>query len=179
MLVSELQELFVTWCKDNCGIVDAKIIWDYQNLPKLPRPYLSLAITSITQFGFNEIREPDDNGIGQIVAQDLMVLRINAYGADDKQGFDAFDILERLKLSTYKESTATTFDEKVAFLSVLSMSNISQIINTGFECRASMDTQWMLATSIEDDVGLIEHVIANGKITNYNGDIIKQVTTEV
>jgi len=179
MLFSDLQKIWTEWCDTFSGFGVGKTIWEFQNMPRLPRPYISLMINGITQFGFNEIRGPDDNGIAEIVAQSRLVLRINAYGENKKEGFDAFDALETLKLSVDAVAAQKIFDDNISFYAVLSDNNLAQQINTGFEGRASMDTSWALATSITDDVGLIEHVIANGNITNYNDEIIKQVTVEV
>lgn len=179
MLFSDLQKMWVEWCDTFSGFGPSKTIWEFQNMSRLPRPYISLMISSITQFGFNEIRRPDNNGIAEIVAQSRLVLRISAYGENKKDGFDAFDALETLKLSVDAVEAQKIFDDNVSFFAVLSNNNLSQLINTGFEGRASMDTSWAIATSITDDVGLIENVIANGNITNYNDEIIKQVTVEV
>ena len=175
----DLLALYKKWCDDFSGIAGDKTIWEYQNMPRPARPYLSLMINSITQYGFNEVRPPDNLGISKIVAQSRLILRVNAYAKNDEAGLDALAALERLKLSVSSYEFQKLFDEKVSFMAVISNSNLSQIINTGFEGRASMDTNWLLATTIDDDVGIIEHVIANGAIVDYNNDTIKNVTIEV
>jgi len=175
----DLLELYKEWCDTYSGFIGDKTIWDYGNAPRPARPYISLQVNSITQFGFNEVRPPDNLGISKIVAQSRLVLRVNAFGTDDLVGFDALDALENLKLSVSTFEFAKLFDGKVSFFAVLSESNLSQIINTGFEGRASMDTSWLMATEIEDDVGLIEHIIAKGTIIDYNNNPTHDIDMEV
>lgn len=173
----ELLELYKKWAETYSGFPLA--IWDYNNAPRPARPYISLAINSLIQHGFNEVLPPNISGISSIKAQSTLILRVNAYGSNELVGIDAIDALENLKLSISKFEVRGLFDDSVSFFSVLNMTNLSQIINTGFEGRASMDTGWLVATTINDDVGLIEHVIANGRTVDYNGTITHEFTVEV
>jgi hypothetical protein len=178
MLFTDLLELYKEWCDTYSGFSGNKTIWDYNNPPRPARPYISLQINSITQFGFNEVRGPDNGGIAKIIAQSRLVLRVNAFGSNDLVGFDAIEALENLKLSVSTFEFAKLFNETVAFMAVLSESNLTQILNTGFEGRASMDTSWLMATEMDDDVGLIEHVIAQGTVIDYNNDITHTINIE-
>lgn len=173
----DLMELYKEWCDNFSGFTGNKTIFNYSNGPRPRRPYISLEITSITQFGMNEVRQPNDSGISKIVAQSNLILRVNAFGKQ-KAAMDALNALENLKLSVSTFEYQQLFREAVSFLAVLSESNISQIRNASFEGRASMDTSWLMATEMDDDVGLIEHVIAQGTVIDYNNDITHTINIE-
>lgn len=157
-----------------------KVIWEFANSPRPKRPFVSLRFPTIARFGDLDYTPIDDNGIRTILANGYWTLTINAFGVNDASLIDAIDMLENLKLSLRKQSVIDyLYKNYISITNVMNTTNITQIESSGFEQRATLDVIFYIVTAIDDDVGIIENVNAEGEMLNYDGSVAKEITINV
>ena len=169
MNVTEVQKTLFDWVAAESGIA---VEWERANSPRLIRPYIGLLILALVPIGTAYISPPDDDGIATIVGQSVMSLSINTYMGMKAADINAINILELLRLSLWKESVKTLFRDKgIGYLASTNNQNIEQIVGTEFEERGVLDINFLICSSITDDVGLIERAEGVGEYYDYTGQL--------
>ena len=169
MNVTEVQKALYDWVIAETGI---QVIWERANAPRPPNPYIGLLALSLVPFGTAYISRPDDLGIATITGQSIMSLSINSYIDQEASKINAVNILEELRLSLWKESTSAIFRNKgIGYLTSTNNQNLDQVLGTEFEQRAVLDVNFLIASSITDDVGIIERVEGVGEFYDNTGQL--------
>ncbi len=169
MNTSEIQKVLFDWVTAESGVA---VIWERANSPRQIRPYIGLLVLALVPTGTAYISPPNDSGIATIVGQSVMSLSINSYMGMDASKLNGINILELLRLSLWKESVKTLFRDKgMGYLASSNNQNIEQILGTEFEERGVLDINFLICSSITDDVGLIERVEGVGEYYDYTGQL--------
>lgn len=170
MNTSEIQKLLYDWVSAETGLT---VIWERANSPRPERPYIGLLVLALVPVGTACVSPPDNTGIATIIGQSVMSLSINSYLGMKASELNAINILEELRLSLWKESVKELFKNKgIGYLTVTNNQNIEKIIGTEFEERGVLDINFLICSSISDDVGIIERAEGIGEYYDNTGQLI-------
>jgi hypothetical protein len=179
MNVTDVQKALYDWVVAETGI---PVIWERANAPRPPNPYIGLLVLALVPFGLAHTGRPNGSGIATIVGQSVLSLSINSYIDRQASSLVAVNDLEELRLSLWKESTSDIFRNKgIGYLASTNSQNLDQVLGTEFEQRAVLDVNFLIASSITDDVGIIERVEGVGEYYDSTGQLKHSVdfTAEV
>ena len=169
MNVSTVQKAIFDWVSAETNI---DVIWERANSPRPARPYIGLLVLALVPVGTAYVSPPNNAGIATIIGQSVMSLSINTFISMKASELNAINILENLRLSLWKESTKTILRDKgIGYLLSSNNQNIEQIIGTEFEERGVLDINFLICSSITDDVGIIERVEGVGEYYGYTGQL--------
>jgi hypothetical protein len=147
-------------------------IWEYPNAPRPVRPYCSIRIGSVVRIGEPYHGTIDASGIAQVLSQREVVLSIVVY--EDRDNTDprsalltATDLRDSLDLYGTLDTLKTN---GWAYRGVELLQDTPELLDTGFEPRATFDVRFGVTIEQSDDMGWIETVI-------FTGDIENQTTT--
>jgi hypothetical protein len=163
MTLIDIQNTIQSWVAQQTGLTT---IWGKQNAPRAAMPYCLLYILSINRVGLDELLPPDQNGIYEIKGQNYLNLNVSIFYKKDNATIDAISKLDDLRLSVNKQSVNDYFNaNNLSFIRPLTnIVDLSEVIATGFEQRAMIDLQFLVATYITDTVELIETVLGKGTV---------------
>lgn len=169
MNTSEIQKVLFDWVAAESGVA---VIWERANSSRPIRPYIGLLVLALVPIGTAYVSAPNELGIATIVGQSVMSLSINSFMGMDASKLDGINILELLRLSLWKESVKTLFRDKgIGYLVSSNNQNVEQVLSTEFEERGVLDMNFLICSSITDDVGLIERVEGIGEYYDYTGQL--------
>lgn len=170
MTLTDIQNSIQSWVATQTGLTT---IWSRQNAPRPAMPYCSLYILSFNRTGFDEILPPDALGLYKIKGQNYLNLNVSVFYKKDDSTVDGIGILDDLRLSINKQSVLDYFTtNNLSFIRPLTnIIDLSEVVATGFEQRAMLDLQFLVATYITDTVNLIETVNGVG-VVNNNDEIV-------
>lgn len=140
------------------------------NSPRPPRPYLTLKMISpaIKQGDDSAENVADDMGASTEVwnrgGQRKLVVDFNCYGKSHEQAYDYLSLwqssldLETVQTNLRKAGIAVWLASNVADLSAL--------LNTGYEGRATLQVEFGIASNLTEDLGSIETINVDGVTTS-------------
>jgi len=129
------------------------VVFYFPNAPRPDIPYVSLYLLNFMQVGDDWVSPPDNVGGTDIIGDREFTMTINAYGGDP------FTILENLRSSLQNQSVLDTLrDNGIVFVQQFQINDVSTLLDTEFEIRASMDIMFRIAQDNSGDDGLIETV---------------------
>lgn len=168
--IIDIQNTIQSWVAQQTGLTT---IWSKQNAPRPEMPYCDLYILSINRVGHDEELPPDVNGTYKIIGNSYLHLNVSIFYKKDNSTIDGINVLDDLRLSLKKQSVNAYFKaNNLSFIRPLTnITDFSEVIATGFEQRAMLDLQFLIATYITDTVDLIETVNGAGTANN-SGKII-------
>ena len=136
------------------------------NRPRPSLPYFTFRTASLVSIGNDSVLTPDEDGVAEIIGDREFTIGIQYFGDN------AIGVLENLYASLTKEKVKSDF-ETAGFVFVMLMgniNNISELVDSKYEERSSMDLLCRVASVVDDaDVGYI-----NGEKIDYTyklGDI--------
>lgn len=141
--------------------IDAdRVIWEDENIDRPLAPYIALSIVAgpVKLGGQAELRHESDTKFS-VNAMKRVTVEVKCIGRPDQ------NYLEILQDSLGKETVLSAFRAKgMAVVSEGDIVSIPERMESGFEDRASMDIGFYYASSVEDDLGKIEHVTGEGEV---------------
>lgn len=158
-----------TWATSIAGAVP--VIFYNENSPRPALPYLTLFLNSLVQIGNDYVPRPDNVGELEIVGDREFTLQIQSYGGDP------ITLLENIRSSLQKETVLATLRANgIVFVQQNPITDITALLDTEFENRASMDILFRIAQIDDDNHGLIEtveveEILSDGQSTVYNETI--------
>ena len=157
------------WAVANVPI-SVPVIFYYPNAPRPEIPYISLFLLNFSQVGDDWHSSPNGSGSSDVIGDREMTLTINCYGGD------AFTTLENLRSSLQNQAVLDTLRyDGIVFVQQLPINDISSLLDTEFEMRATMDLIFRIAQGNASDDGLIENVELSE--TFSNGDTLVYTDT--
>jgi len=144
------------------------------NRPRPPFPYATWDTSSLTQIGSDSVLEPDDQGESEIVGDREFVVPIDFFGLKAMENLEHFLSVMRL------QSVITALDAVgIVFVQLVgSIQDTTQLVDSKYEYRATMDMLFRTCSSIVDtEVGLIEGVEIDAKWKT--GDTEKEETLQI
>lgn len=144
--------------------VGMPVIYYYQNAPRPTVDYVTLYITSTVQIGRDFTQSPlTTAGTSAMIGDREFTLQIQAYGGDP------ITILENLRTSL---QIVTVLDslraQGLVYVDWLAINDITDLINSRYEQRASMDLRWRIAQQYTEQAGAIS--TANVHETYFDSD---------
>lgn len=151
--------------------VGMPVIFYFPNSPRPEIPYVSLYLLNFSQIGDDWVSPPDNIGETDIIGDREFTMTINAYGGDP------FTVLENLRSSLQNQAILDTLRANgIVFVQQLQINDISALLDTEFEARATMDILFRIAQDNSGDDGLIETVeieetFSDGNTVVYNDTV--------
>lgn len=147
-------------------------IYLYPNSPRPTVDYLSLYISSVTQIGWDYTQDPlDDSGIAQMVGDREFTLQCQAYGGDP------LTVMENLRTSLQKQTVLDTLRlVGIVFVNWFPINDVTELVDSRFEQRASMDILFRIANVYTDNLGVIDTVVLEEIFKNPSGTVIYDET---
>jgi len=145
------------------------VIFADQNSPRPPYPYAVVRLDTMVKIGWDEVREIDpDTNIATIGGQRRMTVSVSYFGPKPLEEIaKAYNALEK---QTVHDQLAAS---GIAILEKNDVQNLTGMLETIFEERASFDFFIGFADNVEDDLGIIESVELTGQLSGgITGDII-------
>ena len=141
-------------------LTGTKCIWDYQNRPKPPNPYISLRFSAERHTGTEVRRRKDGTGMLDVISRKEATLSVNAFGTG------VIDKLNMLWTALQRPTIVDRcFAAGIAIPRVESPQDLTTLLDgRSWEERASMDLYVTYSRSVEDDPGYITEVIVDGEL---------------
>jgi len=140
------------------------VIFADQNSPRPNLPYAVVRIDTIIDVGFDEVREIDSvTNIATIGGQRQATVTVDYFGPNPLVEITkAFNALEKQNVLDQLSASG------IAILDKNDIQNLTDMLETIFEERASFDFFLGFADNVEDDLGIIESTEVTGE---YSGGI--------
>lgn len=147
-------------------------IWLYPNAPRPIVDYVSLYIATIDQIGWDYTQDPlDDTGIAQMVGDREFTVQVQAYGGDP------ITILQNLRTSLQKQTVLDSLRANgIVFANWFSINDVTELVDSRFEQRATMDIRFRIADIYTDNLGVIDTVVLEEIYKDPSGDIVYDQT---
>jgi len=161
----DLQNSVRLWAAANVP-AGCTVIFADPDAPRPEYPYVTLKVTLGNDIGYASESPPNDDGIIRVVKDFELTASVQVYTADKaglkSAGAIGFGLYNSLDLpSVYGRLSGIVFVRRLTGLQ-----DLTALLNTGREGRTHFDVMFRAGLVIEDDVGLIEHVIGEGEIEN-------------
>lgn len=145
------------------------IIFLEQNSPRPNVFYVTLFLNPIVAVHQDWTQSSTNNaGIVEMKGDRQFTLQIQAYG-----GSDPLTVLENVRSSLQKQSVLDTLRVNgIAFYSSSDIIDITDLIDSRYEKRASMDILFSVGQTYTDNTGYFDHTLIEQTIENVDGSII-------
>ena len=132
------------------------------NDPRPPKPYITLKLISgpITKGSFDEIRPIPGTTKSTLSGERQYTMNIQTYG---EGGVDALNLIQTIMDSTTYRAKFKN-DADISIISRGTVTDISALLDTGFEVRATLDVVFNTSVNIEIETGAIEDVCISGTL---------------
>ena len=130
------------------------VILYYENAPRPTTNYVTIDISTFIQIGQDYTPRPLDNpGIVEQIGDREFTVNIQAYGGNP------IGVLEILRTSLQKQTVLDTLRANgIVFAQQFQILDITELVNTRFEKRATMDILFRMGQTYGDELGSIETV---------------------
>jgi len=148
------------------------VIFYNQNAPRPSLPYITLYLQSLLAIGEDYTTTPDVIGGVDLIGDREFTLQVQSYGGDP------MTLLENMRTSLQKQTVLDTLREDgIVFVNHFPINDITALLDTEFETRASMDILFRIAQFDEDISGLIETVEIEEIISDSLGVVYNETVT--
>jgi hypothetical protein len=150
-------------------------IYLYNNAPRPTVDYITLYIATVTQIGWDWVQGPtSDSGISNQVGDREFTVQIQAYGNDP------LTVLNNLRTSLQKQSVLDTLRANgIVLANWFPINDVTELVDTRFEQRGSMDVLFRIADQYTDDPGVIDTVEVEETIKNPAGTVVYNETITI
>lgn len=147
-------------------------IYLYNNSPRPTVDYITLYISTVTEIGWDWVQGPlDDTGISQQVGDREFTVQIQGYGGDP------LTVLNSLRTSLQKQSVLDSLRVNgIVFANWFPINDVTQLIDSRYEQRASMDVLFRIADVYTDNLGVIDTVVEQEIYKNPSGTTVYDQT---
>lgn len=148
-----LQLVLYNWAS---SVLTDPVIWYYPNAPRPNVDYFTLLLHNMVPKGQDWVGQPDSSAVSQVVGNREFALTIQGYGG---LSTNVFTDLEGLASSLQLPSVQYTLRQSgVATIRQGGIINITKLINSDYEIRASLTVYFRVAQAQTDTNGLISTV---------------------
>lgn len=167
IVFNQLRNYLYAWANDNTP-VNVPVIWYTPNAPRPVLDYVTLNINSVNQIGWDYVPRPTlSSGEVTQVGDREFTLSVQAYGGD------VMTVLNNLRSSLQKDSALDTLRSNgIVFVSWFQINNITELVDSRFEQRASMDVLFRIADTYSDTLGTIAQVELEEVLVNVDGSVV-------
>lgn len=144
------------------------IFWE-PNAPRPNVPYATLFLSSILAVGQDwASNESDSAGLINMQGDRQFTLSFQVYG-----GTDPLTVLENVRSSLQKQTILDTLRTNgIVFFQSLNIEDITDLIDSQWERRASLDILFGIGQNYTDNPGYFDHLQVQEQILNQLGDIV-------
>ncbi len=148
------------------------IFWE-PNAPRPAVPYATLFLSSIVALNQDWTEnDADASGIVDMKGDRQFTLSFQVYG-----GADPLTVLENVRSSLQKQTILDTLRANgIVFFQSLNIEDITDLIDSQWERRATMDILFGIGQTYTDNPGYFDHMIVEEVIKNEQGNIIYDKT---
>ena len=148
------------------------VIYLYPNSPRPTVDYVSLYISTITQIGWDWTQDPlNDGGISQMVGDREFTLQVQGYG-----GYP-MTVLQNLRTSLQKQTVLDSLRVNgIVFVNWFPINDVTELVDSRYEQRASMDVLFRIADVSTDNLGVIDTVVLQEVFQNATGATVYDET---
>lgn len=166
-----VEQAWFEFVRDNTSTVGLTVLFARERGPRPDKPFVTLNFIAGPDplFDFDEVRRNVAREKFEIAGMRKYTVSIQAFGDC------AVSILEELQIKLESPNVVSTFRQSDADIAVVgrgSITNVSELMETGYEERASMDVTFNSAKQIDVDVKTIE-------VVEYEGEIEDGKTLEI
>jgi hypothetical protein len=152
--------------------VGVPVIFYNENSPRPSLPYVTLYLQSLVQIGSDYTAPPDNTGDAEMVGDREFTLQFQSYGGDP------ITLLENVRTSLQKQTVLDTLRANgIVFVNHFPINDITALLDTEFEARASMDILFRIAQTDEDVSGNIETVEIEETLNDSLGVVYNETVT--
>lgn len=129
-------------------------IYLFSNAPRPTVDYLTLYISNVVQIGWDYERSPlSTAGIANQIGDREFTFQVQAYGGD------VISVLQNLRTSLQKQTVLDTLRANgIVFANWFPINDLTTLVDSRFEQRASMDILFRIADIYTDVAGVISSV---------------------
>jgi len=174
LVFSQLKTYLYNWAVANVPL-GMPVIYYYPNAPRPTVDYVSLLISSLIQVGWDYWPSPTDTAGDVIGIGDRdFTLQVQAYGGDP------LTILENLRTSLQKQTVLDSLRVNgIVFVSWFQINDITDLVDSRYEQRATMDILFRVAQQSLDTNGTIAQLVTQEIILNVEGDVVVDQTLTI
>lgn len=171
LVFADLKTALYNWATSNVPS-GMPVIYYYPNAPRPTVDYVTLLISSVTQIGWDYVPQPTDSaGDVEQVGDREFILSVQGYGGDP------ITVLENLRTSLQKQTVLDTLRASgIVYFDWFPINDITDLVDSRFEQRATMDLHFRIAQEYFDVLGTIAQVEADEVILNLDGSIVLDQT---
>lgn len=159
-----LREALYSWATSVLG--SNPVVWYYPNAPRPQEYYTTLFLSNMIIVGQDYVGQPTDSEIESISGNREFTLTAQSYGGD------VMGRMETLRTSLQKPSVqAALRASNIVTINSDAVIDLTDIVNTGYEPRASVDMHFRIAQTTDDENGLIQAIEGNYEY-NDAGELI-------
>lgn len=143
-------------------------IYLFSNAPRPTVDYITLYISGVTQIGWDYVQGPlTDAGISQQVGDREFTVQVQGYGGDP------ISVLQNLRTSLQKDTVLNTLRANgIVFVNWFPINDVTFLVDSRYEQRASMDILFRIADIYDDGSGVIDTVELEEVLLNSSDDIV-------
>lgn len=169
-----LKNALYDWAVSNVP-VNMPVVYYYPNAPRPTVDYVTLLISSVNQIGWDYVPMPSDNsGIVEQVGDREFIVTVQGYGGDP------LTVLENLRTSLQKQTVLDSLANKgIVFVNWYTIQDITDLVDSRFEQRATMDILFRIAQEYFDNLGVISQTEIEEIIFNVDGSLILDQTVVI
>ncbi len=147
-------------------------IYLFSNAPRPVVDYLTLHISSIVQIGWDYEQSPlTTAGINSQIGDREFTFQIQAYGGD------VMTVMQNLRTSLQKQTVLDTLRANgIVFANWFPINDLTTLVDSRYEQRASMDVLFRIADIYTDVVGVISTVRLEEVFFDAVGSIVYDKT---
>lgn len=148
------------------------VIYYYANAPRPTVDYVSLYISNVNAIGWDYVAAPiDDAGTTNQTGDREFTLQIQGYGGDP------LTVIENLRTSLQKQTVLDTLRANgIVFVTSLSMNDITDLVDSRYEQRATLDILFRIAQKYTDILGTIAQIELQEIVVNVDDSIVSDIT---
>jgi uncharacterized RDD family membrane protein YckC len=127
------------------------VVYYFPNAPRPTVDYVTLLISSVSQIGWDYQPRPTNNpGDIEGIGDREFTLQVQAYGGDP------LTVLENLRTSLQKPTVLDTLRaDGIVFVNWFTINDITDLVDSRFEQRATLDLLFRVSQQYLDSVGTI------------------------
>lgn len=151
------------------------VIFYEPNAPRPTVPYVTLYLNSIIAVNQDwTSNEADDTGTVNMHGDRQFTLQVQAYGGDP------LTLMENLRTSLQKQSVLDTLRANgISFFASINIGDITELVDSKFERRATLDILFGIGQIYTDTVGYFDEVEIEEVIENPLGEIVYDETITI
>lgn len=148
------------------------VIYLYPNAPRPTVDYVSLYISTVNEIGWDYTEDPtDDSGVANMIGDREFTVQAQAYGGDP------VTVLQNLRTSLQKQTVLDSLRVNgIVFFNWSPINDITELVDSRYEQRATMDIFFRIADIYTDTLGVIDTVVLQEEFLNAEGTIVYNET---